>query len=405
MENQNQIGSSTTAEQNTNNNAIVEKASQPIVDKMKDQSLSFFNPQLWQGINLMAKTFFSAGALPKALDSAPKVIMALQAGSEAGMKPLEALQCFAPINGKMTMYGDALISQVSKAGHKITWGECNNEKATVTVERGDNGSKMTETYTIDDAERAGLATRDVWKKYTKRMLKYKVFAEVAHFIAADALRGVIVRELADEYEEKPKENRIKKVKAEQITASTPINSLEAAIDTPDPKPEEKIIEEMPVNEKPKKRSRNTIIKDIKALAKAKNKDLAPGMQQFGKSKIEDLTVFQLLAVEEALIKSVVTPAVTSKNNSYIPQEKENEGKGAKAMRKAMEKNKKEAEDDKGKWPDDICKYLRFVEDINDEELPDDILQLKKDANSGFFNGYEKYPSLQEQIEKMPKDFK
>jgi len=250
--------------------------SQEIVDKMRDTSLSFFNPALWQGINTMATTFYNSGALPKALDSIPKVIMALQAGKEVGMQPLEALSCFAPINGKMTMYGNACISQVAKAGHLITWGECNEKTASVTITRGDNGEKMTETYTIEDAKAAGHLSKpgDVWNKYPRRMLKYKAFAEVSNFLVPDALHGVQIAEIIEGeiIDEMPnKRILIPKNKKDfnNITPGAMIPgeevSLEAAINKPDEvekKEEKKPVVKAEVKTEEKKVEKKTLLENV-----------------------------------------------------------------------------------------------------------------------------------------------
>jgi len=353
---------------NENNNLPAVGASQGVVDKMKDQSLGFFNPTAWEGINLMAKTFHGSGALPRSLDSAPKVIMALQAGKEAGMQPLEALSAFAPINGKMTMYGDAVIAQVAKAGHSITWGKCDKTTATVTIKRCDNKKEMTETWTIEDAKEANIF-KNVWLNHPRRMLKYKAFAEVAHFLVPDALKGVIVREFADEYEpvkteEKPVAQK-EQVAATTETVSTERPSLNDAIDK-----EPEVVEEMP--EEPK-RLKADVIKDIEKLAKEKGVAVKTILIKYKKTTIDKFTVPELLTIEQALQQTVVKAI-----------EGEIEGEA---------------------WPEEVCIFLRFVEEVGVENFDEDIKALKEDANSGVFKGYEAYPNLKAAIKTMPKDFK
>ncbi len=75
---------------------------------------------------------------------------------------------------------------------------------------------------------------------------------------------------------------------------------------------------------------------------------------------------------------------------------------SKARDKALEKKKF---DKLHEWPEDVCKFVRFIEEIYDDDLPDDIVQLKKDAKKGEWYGYEHYPSLKKGIETIPEDFK
>lgn len=379
-----------------NNNLPVEKdmASQGLVDKMKGDSLAFFNPTAWDGINLMAKTFFNSGAMPRSLDSAPKVIMALQAGKEAGMQPMEALQAFAPINGKMTMYGDSVISQVAKAGHIITWGKCDKGSATVTIERGDNGQKMTETYTVADAKEAGIF-KNVWCNHPRRMVKYKAFAEVAHFLVPDALKGVITRELADEYAgdvviENKKEylgiGTAEVMQKEEQKTQAP--SLNEALD------KEPEIEDMP--EEAPKRLKADVIKDITFSAGEKNITTIEICAKYKKKTLNSFTVPELLTIEEALEKSPIKEGKAAKPKGEAIDTSETPA--AKAVRRGMAKQKLERGG--GTWDAETCEYLKFIDGIPDEELPADILQLKKDAVTGVFMGYEEYPSLKAQIASM-----
>lgn len=170
------------------------RASQALIDRAKEQSLAFMNPERWNIMNQMAQTFMQSGALPKSIANAAQLIMVMQAGFEAGLQPLEAISSFYIVNGKISMYGDTAISQVLRAGHTVEWGECNDKTATVTITRGDNGKHMTSTYTIAQANARGLSTKEVWQKFPENMLKFKAFSMTAKFVCPDALRGVPVKE-------------------------------------------------------------------------------------------------------------------------------------------------------------------------------------------------------------------
>ena len=181
------------------------------------KSLEFMNPKRWQVMEYMAKTFVNSGALPKSIDSAPKLIMVFQAGYEAGLQPLEALNSFYFVNGKLAMYGDTVISQVKKAGHKVIWGDCNEKTATVTIERGDTGEKMTQTFTMDMAKERGYTSNPIYQKYPENMLKFRVFGMTAKFIVPDALHGIPIKEdLESDYiEVKPETKKAQSTKMDQ----------------------------------------------------------------------------------------------------------------------------------------------------------------------------------------------
>lgn len=167
--------------------------SSPEYAQVKARNLAFMDPVRWVTMQKMAQSFVQAGAMPASMNAA-KAVMALQAGYEAGLAPIEAINSFYFVNGKIAMYGEAVIRQVIRAGHKVTWGECNEKTATVTIERKDTQEKMSSTFTIQQAQERGFLSKDTWKKYPENMLKFRAFSMVAKFIAPDALMGINIGE-------------------------------------------------------------------------------------------------------------------------------------------------------------------------------------------------------------------
>lgn len=195
----------TTQEQETKSKTEMEliPPTERYVEMAEAKSLEFMNPKRWQVMKAMSDTFINSGAVPASIKNSAQMMMVMQAGYEAGMQPLESLNAFYIVNGKLTMYGDAVTSQVLKAGHIVEWGTCDDKTATVTITRGDNGAKMTGTFTIEEATRKGLLqtaqgnVNTFWQKYPENMLKYKALGKIVDFIVPDALRGISVKEVIE----------------------------------------------------------------------------------------------------------------------------------------------------------------------------------------------------------------
>lgn len=167
----------------------------PEYAKIKAKNLDFMDMVRWNTMQKMAQSFVQAGALPAAMNNANKVVMALQAGYEAGLKPIEALNSFYFVNGKIAMYGETVIRQVIRAGHKVKWGKCDGDSAEVTITRGDTGEAMTSSFTLAQARERGFLDKDgPWKKYPENMLKFRAFSMTAKFICPDALMGINIGE-------------------------------------------------------------------------------------------------------------------------------------------------------------------------------------------------------------------
>ena len=77
-----------------------------------------------------------------------------------------------------------------------------------------------------------------------------------------------------------------------------------------------------------------------------------------------------------------------------PAEKK-ESKAAKAMREGKEKAKQDLAIKE--VPENVCKYLNAIKNVND--LPYDILTLQLDCNKGHFKGEKAYPNLKAELEK------
>ncbi len=186
--------------QKANEMEVLPPPSDAYIAAAEAKSLEFMNPKRWKAMEVMAQTFIQAGALPSTIKNAGQLIMVFQAGYERGMQPLESIDSFYFVNGKLTMYGDMAIAQVLKAGHSIKWGTCDATTATVTITRGDTKEAQTATFTMAQAQTRKLAydssgkVKDVWHKFPENMLRFKAFSLVAKFHVPDALRGTAIKE-------------------------------------------------------------------------------------------------------------------------------------------------------------------------------------------------------------------
>lgn len=155
---------------------------------------NFPSKEQWNTLELITKTFIAAGATPKGIDTAPKMMVVLQAAREIGLSPIEGLNSLYFVNGKVAMYGEAVPSQIYRAGHAIEWGECNEKTATVTITRGDTGKSMTTTFTMEQAIERGYTKNELYKKFPENMLKWRALSMTAKFICPDALKGIGIKE-------------------------------------------------------------------------------------------------------------------------------------------------------------------------------------------------------------------
>lgn len=162
---------------------------------MNDLAVSNLMPQTQAEKYEMASVLCKSGLIPSGLNSPEKVFVALQWGHELGLSPMVAVNNVAVINGKPTLSADIMSAIVKRSPEYggIEWVEMSDKKAECKITRIlPNGEKETQTssFSIEDAEKAGLLGKDVWKKYTKRMLKHRCLSSGLKDMFPDLLAGL-----------------------------------------------------------------------------------------------------------------------------------------------------------------------------------------------------------------------
>lgn len=163
-------------------------------------------PQNIQEAMQMADMLAKSQMVPKCYQNKPQdTLVAMMMGSELGLNPIQALQNIAVINGKPSIYGDAMLALVQNhpafGGIKETYDE-SAMVATCTVWRKE-GEKHTVTFSKADAEKAGLwGKAGPWSQYPKRMQTFRARGFALRDQFADALAGLISREEAEDMPER-----------------------------------------------------------------------------------------------------------------------------------------------------------------------------------------------------------
>lgn len=144
--------------------------------------------------------------VPKHFQGQPEQIMAaVMRGMEIGLAPMQALSNIAVINGRASLWGDALPALMQRAGHQLdceVTGEGEAMVATATLLRGDNGQKVVRTFSVADAKKANLwGKQGPWQTYPKRMLAMRARSWAVRDGASDALMGL---QVAEEMQDTPR---------------------------------------------------------------------------------------------------------------------------------------------------------------------------------------------------------
>jgi len=146
----------------------------------------------------LASNLSYAQLLPAGLRGKPAdVLLIMMYGQELGLSAIQSIQGIYIVNGRPQIAGQTWLAKLTDAGHTYDIehfaGGCK-----VTITRGDNGRSHTETFTIEDARQARLATKDTYQQYPKRMLMWRAVSDCATVIAPDVALGFGIGEVATE---------------------------------------------------------------------------------------------------------------------------------------------------------------------------------------------------------------
>jgi hypothetical protein len=144
---------------------------------------------------------------PKDFKGKPEsCLLAIQHGSEVGLSPMQSLQSIAVINGRPTIWGDAALALVQSSPvceyvREYTEGEGDALVAVCEAKRRGYPAPTVVRFSMADAKRAGLAGKTgPWSQYPARMLTLRARGFALRNAFADALRGLITAEEAQDYQ-------------------------------------------------------------------------------------------------------------------------------------------------------------------------------------------------------------
>lgn len=164
-------------------------------------------PRTFEGLWRMSQIMAASGLMPKGIDRPESVFVAVQFGLEIGLSPMQAVQNIAPINGRPTLWGDAMLGLVRGSGLLEEFKETSagnypndNFTAVCTVKR-QGADKVIQYFSIGDAKKAGLWGKSgPWTQYPKRMLQMRARSWALRDSFGDILKGLRCAEEVMDYD-------------------------------------------------------------------------------------------------------------------------------------------------------------------------------------------------------------
>lgn len=192
---------------------------------------------------------------PKSYSNKPESIaIAAAMGARLGLDVFSSIQNIAVINGRPTLWGDAMLAVCQSHPHwrgmDVEWSASNGggeDTVTVTVRRaeGQDVGRYVGRFSVKEARTAGVWEKTgPWTQYPRRMLELRARSFALRSAFADALMGFLAREEMDDADHAPSGGRVYEMKPavalltrpSSAAPATPIATHEAAAEPESPAP-------------------------------------------------------------------------------------------------------------------------------------------------------------------------
>jgi hypothetical protein len=150
-------------------------------------------PSTWEASWRLAQRISSTPFVPGALRGRPEAVLAcVLYGAELGLGPMQSLQGIHVIDGRVAAAPELMRALIARHGHRLDIVDATDQHVTLSGRRADTGATATITWTIDDAQRAGLLDKKggSWRAYPRAMLLARATSELARMLFADVIAGL-----------------------------------------------------------------------------------------------------------------------------------------------------------------------------------------------------------------------
>lgn len=142
----------------------------------------------------LSKTLSMSALMPQALKKKPEDVLAIVlAGAELNLAPMQAVRGLNIINGKISMSADlmsAVVQRRTDVCEYLTLVESSEKIATFQTKRRHSPEPVKMSFTIQDAQRAGLTENATYKRFPAAMLRARCLAAICRTVYADLCYGL-----------------------------------------------------------------------------------------------------------------------------------------------------------------------------------------------------------------------
>lgn len=149
------------------------------------------SPREWDAMRAMAETIALTEFVPRDFRGRPEAVLAaILSGRELGIGPMQSLKDISIIDGRPALAAHLVLAMLRKGGVVIDQAESTDERAYIRAHRQDTGEQAEIEWTMEEAQRAGLANKDNFRKYPRDMLWARAVGRLGRRLGSDLLAGM-----------------------------------------------------------------------------------------------------------------------------------------------------------------------------------------------------------------------
>ena len=118
------------------------------------------------------------------------IIAAALMGRSFGWDATTSMRMITVISGTAGLKPEAMLALIRQRGHHVSIEpHADGRGVTVKGRRADNGDEASASFTLEDAERAGLTRSSAWRSYPVDMCQWRAVARLARGLFGDVVLG------------------------------------------------------------------------------------------------------------------------------------------------------------------------------------------------------------------------
>ncbi len=145
----------------------------------------------WAVLKEQATMLVKSGFLPVAIKTPEAAMAIMLKGRELGIPPMQAFAQISVIQGKPAIGSELMLALIYRRfpDAPIVTDQSDATAAIITARRPGSKKTTTFSFTMDDAKRAGLLTKQTWQQYPVNMLYWRCVSNMARALFPDCLMG------------------------------------------------------------------------------------------------------------------------------------------------------------------------------------------------------------------------